>query len=94
MLRDVFALTLCDADPLDAVRQQGAGVVSGSPHRAAQHGVGRRENVFVAKPGARTGQQRGGSLEPPRRVFEEPRQPFTGGGIERAQTPVLTYSRQ
>ena len=28
-----------------------------------QHGVGRRENVFVAKPGARTGQQRGGSLE-------------------------------
>ena len=38
---------------------------------------------------ARTGQQRGGSLEPPRRVFEEPRQPFTGGGIERAQTPVL-----
>ena len=28
-----------------------------------QHGVGRRENVFVAKPGARTGKQRGGSLE-------------------------------
>ena len=46
-----------------AVRQQGAGVVS-RPHRAAQHGVGRRENVFVAKPGARTGQPRGGSLEP------------------------------
>ena len=69
-----------------AVRQQGAGVVSGSPHRAAQHGVGRRENVFVAKPGARTGQQRGGSLEPQRLVFEEPRQPFTGGGIERARS--------
>ena len=47
-----------------AVRQQDAGLVSGSPHRAAQHGVGRRENVFVAKPGARPRQQRGGSLEP------------------------------
>ena len=29
--------------------------MSGSLHRAAQHRVGRRENVFVAKPGAHAG---------------------------------------
>ena len=34
-------------------------------------------------------QQRGGSLEPQRLVLEEPRQPFSGGGIESAQTQVL-----
>ena len=33
-----------------ALRQQGAGLVAGRPHRTAQHRVGRRENVFVAEP--------------------------------------------
>ena len=33
--------------------------------------------------------QRGGPLEPQRLVLEEPRQPFSGGGIESAQTQVL-----
>ena len=51
-----------------AIRQLVANFVSGNPHRAAQHGVSRRENVFVAKPSACTGQQRGGSVEPIRYV--------------------------
>ena len=57
--------------------------------RAAQHRIGRRENVLVAEPGARPRQQRGGPLEPQRLVLEEPRQPFSDGGIESAQTQVL-----
>ena len=52
--------------------------------------IGRRENVLVAKPDARPRQQRGGPLEPQRLVLEEPRQPFSGGGVPRAQTQVLT----
>ena len=66
-----------------------AGVVSGSPHRAAPHRVARRENVLVAQPGARPRQQRGRALEPERFVFEAPRQPFAAGGIERTQAPGL-----
>ena len=72
-----------------ALRQQRPGLVSGSPYRAAQHRIGRRENVLVAEPGARPRQQRGGPLEPQRLVLEERRQPFSGGGIESAQTQVL-----
>ena len=72
-----------------ALRQQRPGLVSGSPYRAAQHRIGRRENVLVAEPGARPRQQRGGPLEPQRLVLEEPRQPFSGGGLESAQTQVL-----
>ena len=34
-----------------ALRQQGAGLLSGTPHRAAQRRIGRGEDVFVAKPG-------------------------------------------
>ena len=49
----------------------------------------RRENVLVAQPGARPRQQRGRALEPERFVFEEPRQPFAAGGIERTQAQVL-----
>ena len=51
--------------------------------------IGRCENVLVAEPGARPSQQRGGPLEPQRLVLKEPRQPFSGGGIESAQTQVL-----
>ena len=72
-----------------AVCQPCAGLVSGSPHRAAQHRVARRENVLVAQPGARPRQQRGRALEPERFVFEEPRQPFAAGGSERTQAQVL-----
>ena len=72
-----------------ALRQQRPGLVSGRPYRAAQHRIGRCENVLVAEPGARPRQQRGGPLEPQRLVLEEPRQPFSGGGIESAQTQVL-----
>ena len=63
--------------------------VSGSPHRAAQHRVARRENVLVVQPGARPRQQRGRALEPERFVFEEPRHPFAASGIERTQAQVL-----
>ena len=73
-----------------ALRQQGAGLVPGRPHRTAQHRVGRRENVFVAEPAPRPRQQGRRAVEPQRFVFEEPRQPFAGGGVERAQTKVLT----
>ena len=73
-----------------ALRQQGAGLVPGRPHRTAQHRVGRRENVFVADPAPRPRQQGRRAVEPQRFVFEEPRQPFAGGGVERAQTQVLT----
>ena len=45
--------------------------------------------MLVAEPGARPSQQRGGPLEPQRLVLEEPRQPFSGGGLESAQTQVL-----
>ena len=72
-----------------ALRQQRPGLVSGRPYRAAQHRIGRCENVLVAEPGARPCQQRGGPLEPQRLVLEEPRQPFSGGGLESAQTQVL-----
>ena len=41
------------------------------------------------RPGACPRQQRGGPLEPQRLVLEELRQPFSGGGIESAQTQVL-----
>ena len=73
-----------------ALRQQGAGLVPGRPHRTAQHRVGRRENVFVAEPAPRPRQQRRRAVEPQRFVFEEPRQPFADGVVERAQTRVLT----
>ena len=73
-----------------ALRQQGAGLVPGRPHRTAQHRVGRRENVFVAEPAPRPRQQGRRAVEPQRFVFEEPRQPFADGGVERAQTQVLT----
>ena len=73
-----------------ALRQQGAGLVPGCPHRTAKHRVGRRENVFVAKPASRPRQQRRRAVEPQRFVFEEPRQPFADGVVERAQTQVLT----
>ena len=63
--------------------------MSGRPYRAAQHRIGRCENLLVAEPGARPSQQRGGLLEPQRLVLEEPRQLFSGGGIESAQTQVL-----
>ena len=36
-----------------ALRQQRPGLVSGRPDRAAQHRIGRCENVLVAEPGAR-----------------------------------------
>ena len=36
-----------------AFRQQRPGLVSGSAYRAAQHRIGRPENVLVAEPGAR-----------------------------------------
>ena len=62
----------------------------GRPHRTAKHRVGRRENVFVAKPASRPRQQRRRAVEPQRFVFEEPRQPFADGVVERAQTQVLT----
>ena len=65
-------------------------LVPGSPDRAAQHRIGRRENVLGAEPGARPRQQRGGPLEPQRLVLKEPRQPFSGGGVPRVQTQVLT----
>ena len=64
-----------------AVRQQGAGLVPGRPHRTTQHRVGRRENVFVPKPASRPRQQRRRAVEPQRFVFEEPRQPFADGEI-------------
>ena len=70
--------------------KQGAGLVPGRPHRTAQHRVGRRENVFVAEPAPRPRQQGRRAVEPQRFVFEEPRQPFADGGVERAQTQVLT----
>ncbi len=73
-----------------AMRQQGAGLVPGRPHHTAQHRVGRRENVFVAEPAPRPPQQGRRAVEPQRFVFEEPRQPFADGGVERAQTQVLT----
>ena len=73
-----------------ALRQQGACLVPGRPHRTAQHRVGRRENVFVPKPASRPRQQRRRAVEPQRFVFEEPRQPFADGVVERAQTQVLT----
>ena len=60
-----------------------------APIARRKHRIGRRENVLVAEPGARPRQQRGGPLEPQRLVLEEPRQPFSGGGIESAQTQVL-----
>ena len=47
------------------------------------------EDVFVAKPTPRSRQQRARAIEPQRLVLEEPRQAFSGGGIERAQTQVL-----
>ena len=72
-----------------ALRQQRPGLVSGRPYRAAQHRIGRCENVLVAEPGARPSQQRGGPLKPQRLVLKEPRQPFSAGGIESAQTQVL-----
>ena len=59
------------------------------PHRSAQRRVGRREDVFVAKPAPRQRQQRARAINPQRFVFEEPRQPFADGGVERAQTQVL-----
>ena len=48
------------------------------------------ENVFVAEPAPRPRQQGRRAVEPQRFVFEEPRQPFADGGVERAQTQVLT----
>ena len=54
-----------------ALRQQRPGLVSGRPYRAAQHRIGRCENVLVAEPGARPSQQRGGPLEPQRLVLED-----------------------
>ena len=72
-----------------ALRQQGAGLLSGTPHRASQRRVGRGEDVFVAKPAPRPRQQRAREIEPQRFVLEEPRQPFSGSGVERAQTQVL-----
>ncbi len=73
-----------------ALGQQRPGLVSGSPYRATQHRIGRRENVLAAEPDARPRQQRGGPLDPQRLVLEEPRQPFSGSGVPRAQTQVLT----
>ena len=67
-----------------ALRQQRAGFVSGSPHRAAQRRVDRCENVLVAKPAASPRQQRGGTLDPQCLFFEKPRQPFACGSIESA----------
>ena len=73
-----------------ALRQQRAGLVAGSPYRATQHRVGRGENMLVAEPGARPRQQRGGALDPQRFVFQEPRQPVGGvGGLESTQSQVL-----
>ena len=72
-----------------ALRQQGADLLSSSPHRAAQHRVARGEDVFVAKPTPRSRQQRARAIEPQRLVLEGPREPFSGGGVERAQTQVL-----
>ena len=66
-----------------ALRQQGADLLAGTPHRAAQRRVGRGEDVFVAKPAPRPSQQRARAIEPQRFVLEEPRQPFSGGGVER-----------
>ena len=54
--------------------RQGAGLLPCSPHRAAQHRVGRREDVLVAKPAPRPRQQRARAIEPQRFVLEEPRQ--------------------
>ncbi len=62
----------------------------GRPHHTAQHRVGRRENVFVAEPTPRPRPQGRRAVEPQRFVFEEPRQPFADGGVERAQTQALT----
>ena len=47
-----------------ALRQQGADLLSGTPHRAAQRRVGRGEDVFVAKPAPRPRQQRARAIEP------------------------------
>ena len=47
-----------------ALRQQGADLLSGTPHRAAQRRVGRGEDVFVAKPAPRSRQQRACAIEP------------------------------
>ena len=81
------------AIPFDAVRgatwQRRSRFGEDLYYRAVQHRIGRCENVLVAEPGARPRQQRGGPLEPQRLVLEEPRQPFSGGGIESAQTQVL-----
>ena len=84
---DELALIRCRQGLGHALRQQGAGLLPCRPHRAAQHRVGRREDVFVAKPAPR--QQRARAIEPQRFVLEEPRQLFSGGGVERAQTQVL-----
>ena len=73
-----------------ALRQQRAGLVAGSPYRATQHRVGRGENMLVAEPSARPRQQRGGALDPQRFVFQEPRQSVGGvGGLESTQSQVL-----
>ena len=46
--------------------------------------------MLVAEPDARPRQQRGGPLDPQRLVLKEPRQPFSGSDVPRAQTQVLT----
>ena len=62
---------------LRALRSRGA-----TPNRSVRGRV-RREASPVPAPAA------GSPLEPQRLVLEEPRQPFSGGGIESAQTQVL-----
>ena len=47
-----------------ALRQQGAGLVPGRPHRTAQHRISRRKNMFIAKPASRPRQQRRRAVEP------------------------------
>ena len=76
--------------PAQTLLEPAEGLVPGRPHRTAQHRVGRRENVFVAEPAPRPREQRRRAVEPQRFVFEEPHQPFAGGGVERAQSQVLT----
>ena len=54
------------ADRRSAMRcaRQGADLLPGTPYRAAQHRVGRREDVFVAKPAPCPRQQRARAIEP------------------------------
>ena len=59
------------------------------PHGAARSRPA-REGVRRGASPAPPRQQGRRAVEPQRFVFKEPRQPFSGGGVERAQTQVLT----